>query len=43
VADRIGLRTVFARRAYRRLWAARTVSQWGDVLASVTLPLLVLD
>ncbi len=27
-----GLRSVWARRGYRRLWAARTVSQAGDVL-----------
>ncbi len=37
-----GLRGVFASPAYRRLWAARTVSQWGDVFATVTLALLVL-
>ncbi len=40
---RVGLRTVFARPGYRRLWVARTASQWGDVLASVALALLVLD
>ncbi len=33
---------MFASPAYRRLWAARTVSQWGDVFATVTLALLVL-
>jgi len=33
---------VFASPAYRRLWAARTVSQWGDVFATVALALLVL-
>ncbi len=37
-----GLRGVFAVPAYRRLWAARTVSQWGDVFATVTLALLAL-
>ena len=37
-----GLRGVFASPAYRRLWAARTVSQWGDVFATVALALLVL-
>jgi MFS family permease len=34
---------VFASRDYRRLWTARTASQWGDVFASVALPLLVFD
>jgi MFS family permease len=33
---------VFASPAYRRLWAARTVSQWGDVVQFVTVALLVL-
>ena len=28
---------------YRRLWSARTASQWGDVFATVALSLLVLD
>lgn len=36
-----GLRAVFALPGYRRLWAARTISQWGDVAASVALALLV--
>ena len=39
----VGLRTVFAHPAYRRLWVARTGSQWGDVFATVTLALLVFD
>lgn len=39
----VGLRAVFARSAYRRLWAARTASQWGDVFATVALALLVFD
>jgi len=38
-----GLRTVFALPGYRRLWAARTVSQWGDVVQTVTLALLVYE
>ncbi|MBC9001738.1 MFS transporter [Micromonospora aurantiaca (nom. illeg.)] len=38
-----GLRAVFALPGYRRLWAARTVSQWGDVAATVALGLLVFD
>ncbi|PWR16162.1 MFS transporter [Micromonospora sicca] len=38
-----GLRAVFAIPGYRRLWAARTVSQWGDVAATVALSLLVFE
>ena len=38
-----GLRTVFALPQYRRLWSARTVSQWGDVVQTVTLALLVYE
>ncbi|WP_232797300.1 MFS transporter [Blastococcus atacamensis] len=38
-----GLRDVFARPAYRRLWVARTVSQWGDVLNTIALALLIYD
>lgn len=38
-----GLRTVFALPQYRRLWVARTVSQWGDVVQTVTLALLVYE
>lgn len=41
--DRAGLRTVFAHPGYRRLWSARTASQWGDVFATVAMSLLVLD
>ena len=40
---RVGLRTVFAQPEYRRLWSARTASQWGDVFATVALALLVFD
>jgi MFS family permease len=40
---RVGLRAVFARPGYRRLWTARTASQWGDVFATVALALLVFD
>lgn len=36
-----GLRAVFGVAEYRRLWAARTVSQWGDVAGMVALGLLV--
>ncbi len=42
-AGQVGLRQVFAHRGYRRLWSARTASQWGDVFATVALSLLVLD
>lgn len=38
-----GLRQVFAHPGYRRLWAARTTSAWGDAFATVALSLLVLD
>lgn len=38
-----GLRDVFARPGYRRLWMARTVSQWGDTLNVVALTLLIYD
>jgi MFS family permease len=34
--------SVFAQPGYRRLWAARTVSQWGDVVQFTTMALLVL-
>jgi MFS family permease len=40
---RVGLRAVFAHPGYQRLWSARTVSQWGDVFATVALSLLVFD
>lgn len=40
---RPGLRAVFAQPAYRRLWAARTVSQWGDTFNFVALALLIYD
>src|SRR5215470_656052 len=32
---------VLASPAYRRLWAARTVSQWGDIAQFTELALLV--
>jgi MFS family permease len=38
---RPGLRAVLARPAYRRLWAAQTVSRWGDVFNTVALAVLV--
>jgi MFS family permease len=37
------MQAVFARPAYRRLWVARTASQWGDIFATVALSLLVFD
>lgn len=36
------LRRVWANPGYRRLWAARTSSQWGDVFNTVALSLVVL-
>lgn len=36
-----GLRSVLAQPRFRRLWAARTVSQWGDVLGFVALAILI--
>jgi len=38
---RASVRAVLARPAYRRLWAARTVSQAGDVVQFTTVALLV--
>ncbi len=38
-----GLRVVLAKPSYRRLWAARTVSQCGDVAQFTTVALLVLQ
>jgi MFS family permease len=35
--------SVFASPGYRRLWAARTASQWGDTFNVVALVLLVFD
>lgn len=40
---RPGLRDVFADPGYRRLWAARTVSQWGDTFNFLALALLIYD
>lgn len=37
------LRDVFAVDGYRRLWTARTVSQWGDTFNFVALALLIYD
>lgn len=41
VADRTTLRGLLRQPSYRRLWAARTVSQWGDAFNTVALALLV--
>ncbi len=38
---RPGLRSVLAQPDYRRLWAARTVSQWGDTFSFVALAILI--
>jgi MFS family permease len=37
------LRQVFAGPDYRRLWSARTISQWGDTFNFVALALLIYD
>lgn len=39
----MSLPRVLTRPGYRRLWVARTASQCGDVFATITLALLVLD
>jgi len=39
----MGLRAVFAQPDYRRLWSARTISQWGDTFNVVALALLIYD
>lgn len=43
ITERPGLRHVFAHPDYRRLWAARTISQWGDTFNFVALALLIYD
>jgi MFS family permease len=35
------MRTVLSQPRFRRLWAARTVSQWGDVFSFVALAILI--
>lgn len=40
---RPGLRDAFAQPNYRRLWTARTVSQWGDIFNFVALALVIYD
>ncbi len=37
------LRGLFAQADYRRVWSARTVSQWGDTLNFVALALLIYE
>jgi MFS family permease len=41
IAKRPGLRTVLRRPAYRRLFAAQTISRWGDTFNTVALVVLV--
>ena len=38
---RPGMRAVLAQPEFRRLWAARTVSQWGDIFSFVSLAILI--
>jgi MFS family permease len=40
-AKRPGLRSVLARPGYRRLFAAQTISRWGDTVNTVALVVLV--
>jgi MFS family permease len=40
-ATNVGMRSVLAQPRFRRLWVARTVSQWGDVLGFVALAILI--
>jgi hypothetical protein len=39
--SRPGMRDVLAQPQFRRLWTARTVSQWGDVFSFVALAILI--
>jgi MFS family permease len=39
--SRPGMAAVLAQPQFRRLWAARTVSQWGDVFSFVALAILI--
>ncbi len=34
---------MLAQPGYRRLWAARTISQWGDTFSFVAVALLIYD
>jgi MFS family permease len=40
IHPRLGIRHVLGHPGYRRLWAARTVSQWGDTFNFIALALL---
>jgi hypothetical protein len=40
-ANRPGLRSVLANDGYRRLFAAQTISRWGDTVNTVALVVLV--
>lgn len=35
------MRAVLAQPDFRRLWAARTVSQWDDIVSFVALAILI--
>lgn len=43
MTERPTVRALLRRPGYRRLWAARTLSQWGDIAQVVALGLLVFD
>ena len=38
---RPGMRAVLVQPDFRRLWVARTVSQWGDIFSFVALAILI--
>lgn len=39
--ERLGMRAVLAQPKFRRLWIARTVSQWGDIFGFIALAILI--
>lgn len=41
IAGRPGLRSRLANAGYRRLFAAQTISRWGDTASTVALVVLV--
>lgn len=41
VSQKTSLAALLRHKPYRRLWLARTVSQWGDAFNTVALALLV--
>jgi hypothetical protein len=41
MASRASFTSLLRQAPYRRLWTARTISQWGDAFNTVALVLLV--